>query len=217
MIQKYLKGKTIAFIDYANLKSWLKWLGITLDLKRPLEILKKDGVERVCFYYGTDSHNPSSFAFFQKLRSFGYDVTTKSVKYYKIALKELLKKPINQRMLKKLDPKVRKIFVKEITRLENKRISLLSPKCNMDVEITLDMILGLENYETFVLFSGDGDFEAVLKLLRSKGKRVIVIAKRRFLAGGLIRNCDAFINFDKLTKIKELVKKTRTSKNEALE
>lgn len=212
MIKKYLKGKTIAFIDYANLKSWLNWLGVTIDLKKLLQLLKKNGVERVCFYYGTDPQNPASFAFFQKLRSFGFDVTTKPVKYYKISLKELLSKPVNQRMLKKLNPKIRKIFVREIAQLDNKGVSLLTPKCNMDVEITLDMLLGLKNYQTFVLFSGDGDFEAALKLLRAKGKRVIVIAKRRFLAGGLVKNCDVFVNFDKLTRIKQLVKKTRTSK-----
>jgi len=212
MIKEYLKGRAIAFIDYANVKSWLKWSENSLDLKRLLELLKGEGIERICFYYGTDPQNPSSFAFFQKLRDFGYDVTTKPVKYHKISLRELLQKPINQRMLKKLTPAVRKIFIKEITKLDNQKISLLNPKCNMDVEITLDMIVGLENYQTFVLFSGDGDFEVLLKFLKSKGKRVIVIAKRRFLAGELIKNSDVFLNFDRFPEVKGLIKKTRTSK-----
>ncbi|MBM3208909.1 NYN domain-containing protein [Candidatus Shapirobacteria bacterium] len=217
MIKAHIKGKAIAFIDYANVKSWLSRLAVTLDLKKLFELLKQQGVERICFYYGTDPQNPSSFAFFQKIRSFGYDITTKSVKYHKISLRQLLQKPINRRMLKSLDPKIRKVLLEEIEKLDRKGISLLSPKCNMDVEISLDMFLGLEDYQTFVLFSGDGDFEAALKFLRSEGKKVIVIAKRQFLAGSLIKNCDVFLNFDKLIRSEGLTKKTRTSKIEALE
>lgn len=217
MIKKYLNGRTIVLIDYANVKSWLGWSKITLDLKKLYEFLSKEGVERICFYYGTDTQNPASFAFFQKLRSFGFDITTKPVKYYKISLKELLQKPINKRMLEKLNSKIKKALLKEIIQLDKKGIFLLSPKCNMDVEITLDMIVGLKDYETFVLISGDGDFEAALKFLRAKGKKVIVIAKRRFLAGGLINNCDVFINFEKLREIKGLIKKQEPRKNEVLE
>jgi uncharacterized LabA/DUF88 family protein len=217
MIKKYFKGKTIAFIDYANVKSWLSRLAVSLDLKKLFDMLRQQGVERVCFYYGTDPQNPSSFAFFQKLRSFGYDITTKPVKYHKISLKQLFQKPINRKMLENLDPQIRKVFIEEIERLDRKGISLLNPKCNMDVEISLDMFLGVGDYQTFLLFSGDGDFESALKFLRSKGKKIIIIAKRRFLAGSLIKNCDVFLNFDKLVKCESLTKKTRTSQREALE
>ena len=52
-------------------------------------------------------------------------------------------------------------------------------KCDFDVEITMAMILGMSDFETFLLFSGDGDYAPVVKYLLKKGKRVFVIAEKR--------------------------------------
>ena len=55
-------------------------------------------------------------------------------------------------------------------------------KCNLDVEIVLDMLNTLENYDVAFLFSGDSDFERAIDLLRSRGKRVYVVASSRALS-----------------------------------
>src|SRR3989344_2090037 len=36
------------------------------------------------------------------------------------------------------------------------------PKCNFDVEITMDILMSLENYDTVMLFSADSDFGGLL-------------------------------------------------------
>jgi len=52
-------------------------------------------------------------------------------------------------------------------------------KCNFDVEIAVDAIDQVSNYEIFVLASGDGDFIRLVKYLRGLGKEVHVIGPRK--------------------------------------
>jgi len=57
-LKKYIKGKTAVFIDYANLKSWLKDKNLFIDLKILYCILAGAGIKEIFFYYGTDLKNP---------------------------------------------------------------------------------------------------------------------------------------------------------------
>jgi uncharacterized LabA/DUF88 family protein len=58
-----------------------------------------------------------------------------------------------------------KIITKEITRR----------KCDFDVEITRDIYKNLNEFDTLILFSGDGDFKALIEDLIQSGKKVIVV------------------------------------------
>lgn len=210
IFSKFIKGNTGVFIDYANVKSWVKHLSLYIDLKVLFQNLKLDRrIDRIYFYYGTDVRNPKISSFFQRMRQIGYEVVTKPVKYLEVDLVDLLNKPVNKQLLNKLDGRIRVGFLKDIERIRKKRIKILAPKCNFDTEITLDMVLFQEKFDTFVLFSGDGDFEAVLKYLRGKGKRVIVVSLRKFLSGELFKNSDYFVNFKRLIKVKNLVYKNK--------
>ncbi|HWG90137.1 MAG TPA: NYN domain-containing protein [Candidatus Thermoplasmatota archaeon] len=55
-------------------------------------------------------------------------------------------------------------------------------KANLDVEIALDMMDTLHNYDVAFLFSGDSDFGRAVELLRSRGKRVYVVAPKTALS-----------------------------------
>ncbi len=46
-------------------------------------------------------------------------------------------------------------------------------KANFDVEIAVDSTFSLNSFDTFILFSGDCDFEYLIKFLRGQGKIVI--------------------------------------------
>lgn len=48
-------------------------------------------------------------------------------------------------------------------------------KCDFDVEISRDIYNNLENFEALIIFSGDGDYAALVEDLISKNKKVIVI------------------------------------------
>lgn len=49
-------------------------------------------------------------------------------------------------------------------------------KANLDIELVIDMFNTVANYDTCILMSGDGDFERALELVRTKGKRIAVVA-----------------------------------------
>ena len=50
------------------------------------------------------------------------------------------------------------------------------PKGNFDVEISVDSVKLLDYYDTFCIFSGDSDFAYLVRFLKSKGKKIIVVA-----------------------------------------
>ncbi len=49
-------------------------------------------------------------------------------------------------------------------------------KANLDIELVIDMFNTVALYDTCILMSGDSDFERALELVRSKGKRIAVVA-----------------------------------------
>ncbi len=65
-------------------------------------------------------------------------------------------------------------------------------KANFDVEISVDAVSWLKNYDTFVLFSGDSDFAYLLKFLKKRKKKVMVISERWHVSSELIREADCY-------------------------
>ena len=55
-------------------------------------------------------------------------------------------------------------------------------KCDMDVEIVMDVTQSIEGYDIVVLFSGDSDFLALLEWCYEYNKKVHVYAFKRFLS-----------------------------------
>jgi uncharacterized LabA/DUF88 family protein len=52
-------------------------------------------------------------------------------------------------------------------------------KCDLDVDMAIDLIKERENYDTIVLFSGDGDLMCAIKYLKEEyGKSCIVFGAR---------------------------------------
>lgn len=213
-LKKYLKAKAIAFVDYANIKAWARERKLAFDLGVLYQYLKKLGVEKILFYYGTDPKNPHSHAFLTKMRQIGFEVITKPVKYIKISLSNLFQQRINQEALAKLSPTTRKVILKEIKELEKKQIKLLLPKANFDVEMTLDMALFEKSFDYFLIFSGDSDLLVIIRYLRSKNKKVVIASGRKYLAGELIEEADGLIRLERLAKqVKGLVKRFRPKEN----
>lgn len=52
-------------------------------------------------------------------------------------------------------------------------------KCNFDVELTIDAVDQIANYDIFVLASGDGDFIRLVKYMRGRGKTVYVVGPKK--------------------------------------
>lgn len=69
-------------------------------------------------------------------------------------------------------------------------------KCNLDVEIVIDMFNTVDHYSLAYLFSGDSDFERAIELLRSKGKRIIAVSTAGMASIELINAVDRFIDLN---------------------
>ncbi len=71
-------------------------------------------------------------------------------------------------------------------------------KGNMDIELSVDAMRLSENLDHIVLFTGDGDFRALVAALQMKGKRVTVISTLQtqpaMVADELRRQADQFVD-----------------------
>ena len=76
-------------------------------------------------------------------------------------------------------------------------------KGNIDVDLTIDAVHFRDEYKSFVLLSGDGDFESLIKYLKAFGKRCVVMSTKRHISIELIRQAK-FLDFKKIRKDIEL-------------
>ena len=71
-------------------------------------------------------------------------------------------------------------------------------KGNMDIELAVDALQLAEHLDHVVLFTGDGDFRALVEALQHKGKRVSVVSTLQtqppMVADELRRQADQFVD-----------------------
>lgn len=79
-----------------------------------------------------------------------------------------------------------------------------SQKANLDIEIVVDMFNTVDQYDRVVLFSGDGDFERAVELLRSKSTYITVVSTEGMIARELRNATDRYID---LNNIKPFIEK----------
>ncbi len=72
-------------------------------------------------------------------------------------------------------------------------------KGNLDVELTIDAVHNQGSYKSFLLFSGDSDFEALIKYLKRYGKRCIVFSVKGHVSLELLKQAK-FIDLKKLER-----------------
>lgn len=78
-------------------------------------------------------------------------------------------------------------------------------KGNMDIELAIDALEMSAYYDHLVLFSGDGDFTALVAALQRRGKRVTVVStlttSTPMISDDLRRQADHFMEMADLAKI----------------
>ena len=78
-------------------------------------------------------------------------------------------------------------------------------KGNLDAELTTDLILRKDDYDTAVLLSGDSDFQAPISAIQSFGKKVVVISTRGHISFELVKTADFFLYLDEFKNYWELM------------
>lgn len=170
-----LRGKAAVFIDWANVYGWRQSLKREVEPRKLFKYLKNyPEVEEINFYYGIDRH-PKSKQLLNDIRKVGFNVVSKDVKYIPVSLdlshfKEMAREVKDAlKLINNLDIKI----VEKILHILDRKV--LRRKCDFDMEIALDCFGCLNQYSSFVFFSGDGDFEPLYKFLIRLKKQVIVI------------------------------------------
>lgn len=170
------KGKAVVFIDWANVYGWKKSLRKDVDPKRLYKYLKQyPQIREINFYYGADKH-PKSKEFLHIIKKVGFNVVSKDVKYIPASLDSSHFKNLSQEIKNSLTS-IKNLKAKDIEKiLQILNRKVLRRKCDFDMEISIDAHKAIKNgFETFLFFSGDGDFAPLYKLLINLHKQVIVI------------------------------------------
>lgn len=76
-------------------------------------------------------------------------------------------------------------------------------KGNIDVDLAIDAVHFRDDYDTFILLSGDSDFESLIKYLKAFKKHCIVMSAKGHISIELLKQAK-FIDFKKLRKEIEL-------------
>jgi len=92
-----------------------------------------------------------------------------------------------------------------VRKKELKRISVVTAegesieeKGNMDVEITIDALHHLKNYDIAIFFTGDSDFLALVTYLRRGGKEVYIFSSRNNISQELLTGSDGYFDVLKI-------------------
>ena len=165
-------GSIFTFIDFGNVNKWFqddrqdsdnKLLPedttLNVDLEKINDFLKIFSND-IRFYYGHDPENIGSMSFLRKTKYvFGKNkVFTKPIQWVRHHLSS-----------DEVSTTTRQLF----NDIDGSYIRL--PKCNFDVEMSVDALKLLKKYNTFCLLSGDADFVYLNSYLKSKGKKIILI------------------------------------------
>lgn len=74
-------------------------------------------------------------------------------------------------------------------------------KANFDVEITADVMDRVNEFESLILFSGDSDFDYLVKLLKAKRKRVFIISSRYHVSRELVNSASKYVDLKRFNGV----------------
>ena len=100
-----------------------------------------------------------------------------------------------------------RITSKPVKKIVNKETGVMVMKGNLDVELVVDALSAADQYDTFILFSGDSDFLPLLRALKEKGKEVLVYSTQGLSARELL--AEPGIAYHDLVLLKERIEQVK--------
>lgn len=169
-IQKFrvsVKGRVAVFIDAANLEQSVKSMWV--NPKDIPDALKKHAAQKLC--WRVDYKRLKEF--FEKNSALSeihfYTANFGSESHNRFL--GFLKKGLGF-----------KLITKPLKEYEDHTEDRPHRKANFDVEIGVEATFLISEYDTFILFSGDCDFEFLLKFLRGHNKTTVVFSRKGHIA-----------------------------------
>lgn len=155
------KQRTIVIVDFSNVEKWKESNGWQVGIQELASLIKhfSNGSQQLRrFYYGSD---------------FGRNE------------KSTVMVPWSEQLIRRARMNRFEIVTKRVKYMHDR--GEFKKKCDLDVEMTLDLIRLKDSYDHIVLFSGDGDLACVLKYLKEEfGKTVHIFTARNHVGRELI-------------------------------
>ena len=150
------RERTIVIVDFGNVEKWKNNLGWQIDIKKLGILVKNFSVGRKFlrrFYYGSD---------------YGKNENSQTINFW------------SKMVLNKAEMNRFEVVAKRVKYIHSSNNKFgFEKKCDLDVEMAVDLIRERENYDTIVLFSGDGDLMYAIKYLQKEyDKNCIVFGAR---------------------------------------
>lgn len=197
-------SRILTFIDFANVNHWfsddvydLDGTSLSPDKSVEIDLQKlKDFLSHfsqdIRFYYG---HNPAHI---------GSLAFNRAAKYifgnHRVFTKRI------QQVRHDLTPND-SVTNTRIIHSDDHGDFVFIPKCNFDVEISVDAMRLADTYDTLCLLSSDADFAALIQCLKSKQKKRTILIKGGRIDGSLGRLLDLKIDASQIkvyiTQIKQ--------------
>lgn len=157
-IKKYLdnfegrRERTIVIVDFGNVEKWKNSLGWIVGIKELGKLVRRFSLGKKFlrrFYYGAD---------------YGKNENSQTISFWSKGIMEMAELSSFEVVAKR---------VKYIHSQNN--ITGFEKKCDLDVEMTVDLIRERDNYDTMVVFSGDGDLMYAIKYLNENFKKKCIV------------------------------------------
>ena|GEM_PF-557088 len=157
-------SRTIVIIDFSNVEKWKESLNWKIGIQELAVVAKhfsKGDRDLRRFYYGSD---------------YGSNNKSITLTFW------------SQGILDRAKMNGFEVVTKRVKYIhDTKNPSGFTKKCDMDVEMTVDLIRLKDMYDHIVLFSGDGDLMYALRYLKNDfNKAVYVFGARNHIAGEVI-------------------------------
>ncbi len=190
----------ISYLDLTNMFYWQKVLGWRFRVEDVIDqLLSFQNIKEVKVYYGLNPRDrDNSEAFLKRIKKAGGNLRPSQPKEMKFIKKDIDEGLFFQRRTyTQFDGPIKDKIKELIETLQQSGIIIEEPKCNFDVEMTMDMLDDAEKVSGIILFSGDCDMQAPLERLKVKGKRIGVVGVRGRVSTELHKIKDKYIDFGK--------------------
>ncbi|MFH1145350.1 MAG: NYN domain-containing protein [bacterium] len=195
-LQQAVKGRIMVAIDAANLEQSVKSMKVKAE-DVPLALFHCQP-EELC--WRVDYGNLVKF--------FTESLSDVAIHYYTPAFGHESHERFLVYLRKELGIIIHTKSVKEIVGQES---SHLKRKANFDVELAVDTVLNIDNYDVLILFSGDSDFVYLVNILKGKNRRVIVFSRTGHVARELLAAANYYYNVaDFRRELLRVAKSTRS-------
>ena len=171
-----LRGKTLVIIDWANVYGWSEKLKWEIDPKKLYKYLKSySEIENIKFYFGVERGNKKSEEFQKAIKRIGYTLISKELKWVPVSLDSAHFKKFFKELnkitngLKQSNSEIAEQILNTI------KTPIYRRKCDFDCEIAIDAMKNIDQIDSLILFSGDGDYAVVVDELIKRSKQAIVI------------------------------------------